>query len=93
MQRDNQNASIYTVTTAVLNPATNIYGAGTVSGGLFSPSTHTEVSPRIDLQLGQKNTLTLRYQYERYNQSGGIGSLQLPSQSTTSDFVEHTAST
>ncbi len=89
-ERDNQNASIYTVTTAVLNPATNTYGAGTVSGGLFNPSTHTEVSPRVDIQLGQKNTLTLRYQYERYNQSGGIGSLQLPSQSTTSDFVEHT---
>ena len=49
-----------------------------IPAGLFSPSTHTEVSPRIDLQLGQKNTLTLRYQFERYNQSGGIGSLQLP---------------
>ena len=89
-QRNNQNASVYTVTTAVLNPRTNLYSAGSVSGGLFSPSTHTEVSPRIDLQLGQKNTLTLRYQFEQYNQTGGIGSLQLPSQSTTSDSIEHT---
>lgn len=89
-QRNNQNASVYTVTTAVLNPTTNLYSAGSVSGGLFSPSTHTEVSPRIDLQFGQKNTLTLRYQFEQYNQSGGISSLQLPSQSTTSNSIEHT---
>ncbi len=89
-ERNNQNASIYSVTTAVLDPTTNVYSAGTVSGGLFSPSTHTEVSPRIDLQLGQKNTLTLRYQFERYSQSGNIGSLQLPSQASTSSFLEHT---
>ena len=89
-ERNNQNASIYSVTTAVLNPTTNVYSAGTVSGGLFSPSTHTEVSPRVDLQIGQKNTLTLRYQFERYSQSGGISSLQLPSQSSTSTSIEHT---
>ena len=89
-QRINQNASIYTVTEAVLNPTTGVYSAGNVSGGLFSPSTHTNVSPRVDLQLGQKNTLTLRYQFERYNQSGGISSLQLPAQSTNSDSTEHT---
>ncbi len=89
-QRNNQNASVYTVTTAVLDPTTKLYSAGSESGGLFSPSTHTEVSPRIDLQLGQKNTLTLRYQFERYNQSGGIGSLQLPNQSTTLNSIEHT---
>src|SRR5208283_2799854 len=41
-------------------------------------------------QLGQKNTLTLRYQYERYSQSGSIGSLQLPSQARTSSSTEHT---
>ncbi|MGC2031212.1 MAG: carboxypeptidase regulatory-like domain-containing protein, partial [Steroidobacteraceae bacterium] len=88
-QRNNQNASIYTVTTAVQDPTTGLYAAGKVSGGLFSPSTHTNVSPRIDLQLGQKNTLTLRYQFERNNQSGGIGSLQLPSLSTTLNSIEH----
>ena len=42
------------------------------------------------MQLGQKNTLTLRYQFERYTQSGGISALQLPSQSSTSTSLEHT---
>jgi hypothetical protein len=83
-ERNNQNASIYSVTTAVSDPTnTKPYIVGTESGGLFSPSTHTEVSPRIDLQLGQKNTLTMRYQFERFSQSGGIQSLQLPTQSST----------
>jgi hypothetical protein len=89
-ERKNQNASIYTTTTAVLNPTTGIYGAGIVSGGLFSPSTHTEVSPRVDLQLGEKNTLTLRYQFERSNSSGNIGTMSLPTQSSTYDSTEHT---
>ena len=78
------------MTTAVLNPSTNTYGAGTVSGGLFSPSTHTEVSPRVDLQLGQKNTLTLRYQFERYSQSGSIGSPATSLPGKTSSSLEHT---
>ncbi len=89
-QRNNQNASIYSVDKDVQDPATGLYAKGKVSGGLFSPSTHTNVSPRIDLQLGQKNTLTLRYQFERNNQSGGISSMQLPSLSTTLDSIEHT---
>jgi hypothetical protein len=89
-ERNNQNASVYTANTAVLNPATGLYGAGTLSGGLFSPSTRTEVSPRIDLQFGQKNTLTLRYQFERFNSSGNISSISLPTQSRTSNSTEHT---
>ena len=89
-QRNNQNASIYTADTAILNPATGLYVAGIDSGGLFSPQTHTNISPRIDLQLGQKNTLTLRYQFYRNSQSGNIGSTSLPSQSNTSTSIENT---
>jgi len=87
-ERNNQNASIYTANTAVLN--SGVYSAGNLAGSLFSPSTHTEVAPRIDLQIGQKNTLTLRYQYERFNSSGNISSTSLPSQSSTYDSFEHT---
>ena len=90
-QRNNQNDSVYDVNTAVLEPgSTNTYEVGPLSGSIFSPQTHTNISPRIDLQLGQKNTLTLRYQFYRNNQSGNIGSTSLPSQSTTSTSIEHT---
>jgi len=91
-QRNNQNDSVYDATTAVLYPGANFYYVPTnsVTGSLFSPQTHTNVSPRIDLQLGQKNTLTLRYQFYRNSQSGNIGATSLPSQSTTSTSVENT---
>ncbi|HUB51010.1 MAG TPA: carboxypeptidase regulatory-like domain-containing protein [Terracidiphilus sp.] len=97
-QRNNQDASIYTVQTA--DQSGNLWYVPTVSGntadivpitgGLFTPATHTDISPRIDLQIGAKNTLTLRYQFFRNNASGQIGSTSLPSQNATSDTIEHT---
>jgi hypothetical protein len=90
-QRNNQNDSIYSLAQApVLDSATSSYVVGPLSGGLFSPQTRTNVSPRIDLQLGQKNTLTLRYQFYRNTQRGQIGSTSLPTQDTTSTSMENT---
>jgi hypothetical protein len=95
-QRNNQNASTYTVSVPVLNTTTGLYSIPVdssnniipVTGAIFSPSTHTEISPRIDLQLGQKNTLTVRYQFERSTSSGNIGSTSMPSQATSSTYAE-----
>lgn len=89
-QRNNQNASVYTVTTAVKDSSTGLYSAGTVSGGLFNPTTYTNISPRVDFQLGDKHTLTLRYQFERSSQSGGITSMATPETSSSSHSIEHT---
>jgi hypothetical protein len=83
-QRDNQNASVYSAYTAVPDPTTGIYAPGFISGGIFSPSTRTSISPRIDLQLGDKNTLTLRYQFEHGSSSGGIGSMSTPETASSS---------
>ncbi len=61
-----------------------------LTGGLFNPSTHINLGPRIDLQLGQKNTLTLRYQFYLNNSSGSIGPNDgLPTLATTSNSIEH----
>jgi len=95
--RNIQDANIYTASTAVLNTTTGLYSIPTdssgniipVTGSVFNPSTRFEVSPRIDLQLGQKNTMTLRYQYERGSSSGSLGSTSLPSQATSSISSEH----
>ena len=97
-ERNNQNASIYTVTQPAQD-ATGLYyipkdSKGNpipTTGSLFNPSTHTDISPRVDIQLGAKHTLTARYEFERFHQSGSIGSMQLPDQSSTSNFIEHTA--
>jgi hypothetical protein len=86
--RNFQDADIYDITNPVLlNSQTNSYFvSGTpLTGSLFTPQTHLEVSPRVDLQLGQKNTLTLRYQFFRQNQSGILrGATSLPSLATSS---------
>jgi hypothetical protein len=98
-QRDNQNDSVYQPTYAQLD-ANGLYAQTTLSGSVFSPATHTNISPRIDLQLGQKNTLTLRYQFFRNNLvnsfggggfgGGGGSSVSLPTVATDSDTIEHT---
>lgn len=90
-QRNNQNDNIYTARTAVLDPASGAYVEAPQAGGLFSPETRTNVSPRVDVQLGQSNTLTLRYQFFRNNESNSLGgSTSLPSQAFSSNSIEHT---
>jgi hypothetical protein len=86
--RNNQDASIYTANTAVLSGGT--YVPTVISGGLLAPQTRIEVSPRFDFQLGQKNTLTVRYQYEHSSASGNIGSTSLPTQNSSTTQLENT---
>jgi hypothetical protein len=95
--RNIQDESIYTASTAVLNTTTGLYSIPTdangniipVTGSIPAPSTRIEVSPRIDLQLGSSNTLTLRYQFERGTSSGSLGSTSLPTQATSGSSSEH----
>ncbi len=90
-QRDNHDEAIYNYFSAVQDPVTGLYSISSTraSGALSNPHNHINVSPRIDLQLGQKNTLTLRYQWFYDSESGDIGSTELPSQSVTTTRTEH----
>ena len=95
--RDNPDASIYTVGIPIQTAGTGPYfiptnSSGNVintTGAIYSPASRIEVSPRLDLQLGQKNTLTVRYQFERGSTSGNFGSTSLPSQATGNTTSEH----
>uniref|UniRef100_E6QM93 Cna B-type protein n=1 Tax=mine drainage metagenome TaxID=410659 RepID=E6QM93_9ZZZZ len=49
-----------------------------ISGTIPNPKTRTNISPRIDLQFGPKNTLTMRYQFYRNNNQGNLAATQLP---------------
>ena len=88
--RTYQDASVYDVTNPVVPDPFTSAGPYSISstrltGALFTPQTRLEISPRVDLQLGQKNTLTLRYQYSRSNQSGILsGASSLPSTASSS---------
>jgi hypothetical protein len=56
-----------------------------------TPNIRTDISPRIDLQLGEKNTLMTRFRYEQSDQSNqGIGNLSLPSTGYDSSSSEIT---
>lgn len=51
----------------------------------------TDISPRIDLQIGEKNTLTTRLQYEQNDQNNqGVGALTLPGSGYDSSTSEAT---
>ncbi|HEX8710406.1 MAG TPA: carboxypeptidase regulatory-like domain-containing protein [Terracidiphilus sp.] len=93
-RRVNQNVNVYSIANGPLfDPTTNLYSVATgstVHGTVFSPGSHMEISPRLDMQLGQKNTLTLRYQFFRMNSNNNLqGNTSLGSQATSSTRTEN----
>jgi hypothetical protein len=61
------------------------------SSAIPNPRTRTNITPRLDYQLGANNTLTFRYQLTRdSNTNAGIGQFSLPSTGFNSEESEHT---
>ena len=90
-QRDNHDEAIYNYYPAVLDPGTGLYSISPTraSGALPNPHNHINISPRLDLQVGKNDTMTLRYQWFYDSETGDIGSTELPSQSVTSTSKEN----
>ncbi len=59
-RRDNQSNSI--INAELLDSSGNPYN---YSAAVANPQTRLDVSPRLDFQLGSKNTLTVRYSLDR----------------------------
>ncbi len=58
--------------------------------GINTPQSRTNVTPRVDVQLTEKNSISLRYQYQRNVQSNqGIGQFELASQAYNSTSSEN----
>ncbi len=58
---------------------------------VFNPQTRSDITPRFDLALGEKNTLTARYQYYVNGQkNSGIGNTSLESVGYSTDASENT---
>lgn len=66
--------------------------APSVNEAFSYPNSRMEISPRVDVQLGQANTLTARWEYGRdvANDSLGGSALTLPSQATNEHDVDNT---
>jgi hypothetical protein len=80
-RRNTQNADVYKAETAE-----DVYQ----DGALLNPHTRTNASARFDLQLGQKNTLTARYQIYHNTDNNDLDStLDLPTQATSSSSTNH----
>ncbi|HEY1732325.1 MAG TPA: carboxypeptidase regulatory-like domain-containing protein [Terriglobales bacterium] len=83
-QRDIDNVSV--VVAPLFGPGNPLYTAN-----VPSPSKRLNISPRVDFQLSNKNTLTVRYQYTHNTQdNAGIGGLSLPSTGYNSHSSEQT---
>jgi hypothetical protein len=55
------------------------------------PQTRSDISPRVDFALGEKNTLTVRYQYYvNGQQNAGVGNTTLPDAGYNSQATENT---
>jgi Carboxypeptidase regulatory-like domain len=62
-----------------------------VTDAVPNPRTRTAVGPRLDYQIGQNNTLTLRYFYFHEGETNdSIGQFNLASQGTNYTGTEHT---
>lgn len=67
------------------------YGYPATARAVFQPQTRSDISPRLDFALGQKNVLTVRYQYESgATQNSGNGGNSLPTTFANTSNDEHT---
>jgi hypothetical protein len=85
-RRDINDLSV--VSARILDPST--LAITPFSAAVPNPRGRTNLSPRLDYQISANNTLTVRYQFERENDSGnGIGQFSLPSQAFNALNTEH----
>ena len=58
---------------------------------VFHPQTRSDFTPRLDLALGNKNTVTARYEYyDNSQKNAGVGNTNLPSVGYSSEATENT---
>ncbi len=83
--------SVQVVDAADPSSITTLNPDGTLLNEPFNnPSSRIDASPRIDLQLGRANTLTLRYDFFRLADTNqGVGETSLPLQAYNTHNLEH----
>src|SRR6266436_3561887 len=85
-RRDINELSV--VSAQIVDPTT--FAIVPFSAAVNNPRTRTNFSPRIDYQVSASNTLTVRYQFERENETNnGIGQFNLPSLAFNQLNTEH----
>jgi hypothetical protein len=89
--RQQQNESILEAIDPTAVSGGNITNPQSINEAIGNPSSREDISPRIDVQLGQANTLTVREEYNRSKSTnGGLNALSLPTTAIDSDSQENT---
>lgn len=95
--RSQQNESILeAIDPTTVQLVTNADGSTTATGtqvneAIGNPTSRLDLSPRLDLQLGQANTLTVRWEYNRsVSTDGGLNPLSLPEQAINVNNQDNT---
>lgn len=101
VSRDN-SSSDENASTKLCGPGTAVVGSlhydvtckvrpyPTSARAVNNPRKRTDISPRLDFALGEKNTLTVRYQFEGGpSRNSGPGNLVLPGNAYDSNSTEH----
>ena len=86
--RNQQNVNVI----RAFDPASISAGGDTqLSEAFENPGSRLDVSPRVDIQLGKANTLTVRWEYNRGASTNELGNsaYTLPSQATNSNDQEN----
>jgi hypothetical protein len=85
-RRDINELSV--VSAQIVDPTT--FAIVPFSAAVNNPRARTNLSPRLDYQVSTNNTLTVRYQFERENETNnGIGQFNLPSLGFNQLNTEH----
>jgi hypothetical protein len=88
---DRRNINDLAAVNAIIVDANDANSTMPFTDAVPNPRTRTNLSPRVDYQLGKNNTLTARYQYFHDAQNNdGIGRFNLAPQAYDSESVEHT---
>ncbi len=62
----------------------------TYNNSIYYPQTRVDINPRLDLALGERNVLTMRYQFVHNTATNsGVGNLSLPSLATNTSAMSN----
>jgi len=90
-RRDQQSVNTWQIPDAVLPNSSGIYVDNPDYGvSLLSPHIRNNVSARFDIQLGAKNTFTVRYGFWSEDEHGNLNSGSLATASTHESNSDHT---
>jgi len=88
--RQQQNENVIEAINPASITATDLNGTS-INEAFGNPSFRLDISPRVDIQLGESNTMTIRETYNRSSSTNSIGGngLTLPEQATNSTNQEN----